>query len=171
MVDVDKRRRVASEVYRITGVHVPEDDVLVLAALFYSDKMEQAGRDAAGHLTVATATGRAVVNDAAEVARTAAANSKVLADAFDERLQKGLRQVLKAQSMPIGGTILTARHMLASFVAGAAAVVLATFFAAGFSYSWIGDAAAGRTFNRIYPQLDPAIQAKFMDQLRKDLDD
>jgi hypothetical protein len=172
MVDVDnvdRRRRIAGEVYRVTGVHIPEDDVLVLAALFYSEKLQEAAREAAGHITVATATGRAVVDDAADVVRKAAANNSVLADAIEARLQKGLRQILKSHSTQAGGTVLTARHMLASFAAGAAAVVLATFFAAGFSYSWIGDAADGRAFNRIFSQLGPAAKAKIIEQLKKDM--
>ena len=33
--ELAERRRIAHEVYMITGVLVPEDDILVLAALFF----------------------------------------------------------------------------------------------------------------------------------------
>lgn len=169
MAAVGEQKRIQQEVYAITGQHVPEDDVLVLAALFYAHKMQDAARQAAGHINTAGAASRAVVDDAANAVRQATKNNLVLAEAFDARLQKGLRQVLQFQSRMGGGTALTARHMLAAFAAGAVAVVLAISFASGFSYSWMSDAAMGRAFNRVSPELDPAVRTKVMDQLRKKL--
>lgn len=132
--------------------------------------MQEAAGTAAGHITAASTASRAVVDDAANAVREATATNKSLADAFDARLQKGLRQVLKSQSKAEGVITLTARHLFAAFAAGAAAVILARSFASGFSYSWMSDAAMGRTFNRISPDLDPAVRAKFLEQLKKDLD-
>lgn len=169
MVDLAERRRIAHEVYTITGVLVPEDDPIVLAALFYAQKMREAAGDAAGQLVSASAASQAVVDAAMKALQQSASNNRALADAFDARLQKGLQQVRKPQSTPGAGITLTLRHLFAAFAAGAAAVILALSFASGFSYSWMGDAAMGRAFNRVSPDLDPALRAKVLEQLKKKL--
>ena len=102
--------------------------------------------------------------------KESAARAKMLADAFEARQQKSLLQVLKGRSIENCATPLAAWHVLGGALVGAVAVVLATCFAAGFSYSWVSDAADGRTINRILPKLDPDVKAKIMDQLREDLD-
>ena len=169
MADQAERRRIAHDVYTITGVLVPEDDPIVLAALFYAQKLRDAAGDAAGQLTAASVESRAVVTAAVAAIEQATANNKALADAFDARFQKGIRQVLKNQATPGSGITLTIRHLFGAFAAGAAVVILALSFASGFSYSWMSDAAMGRAFNRVSPDLDPALRAKVLEQLKKKL--
>lgn len=170
MPDVTDRRRIAHEVYTLTGVLVPEDDVLVLAAMFYAEKMREAARDAAGAITAAGDSSRVAADEAKEAVRQATANNKALADLLEARMQRALVQALKAQSTREGGIVLTVKHLFGSFALGAASVVLATCMASGFSYSWMADATVGKAYRAILPDLDPATKAKIMEQLKKSMD-
>lgn len=170
MLDDNEKRRIAQEVFAITGVAVAENDPLVLAALFYAHKMQEAARQAAGQITTASASTRSVVQDAAEAVRKATASNKALVDMIDARFQKGLRQVAKSQSTHGTGSSNSIRLVFGAFMAGAVAVVLGIAFASGFSYSWMQDAADGRAFNRVRASLDPGTRAKIMAQLKKDIE-
>lgn len=170
MPDVSDRRRIAHEVYTLTGVLVPEDDVLVLAAMFYAEKMREAARGAAGEIAAAGDSTRVAATEAKEAMRLAIANNKVLADTIDARVQKSLSQVVKAQSTREGGIVLSTKHLFGAFALGAASVVLATCVASGFSYSWMADATVGKAYRAILPELDPQTKAKIMEQLKKSLD-
>lgn len=161
MADVTEQRRIAQEVFEITGTAVPEDDAIVLAALFYARKMQDAGRDAARQISSASASSRTIVEDAAALVRTSAANNKFLADAFEVRLQKALRQVISAQSSREGPP-QGWRGVLAGVALGMFTMAGIVSVACQGSFAWVEDAKVGRMFSDIYPKLSPAAQAEVM---------
>lgn len=166
MVDATEKRRIAQEVFAITGAAVPEDDALVLAALFYSHKMQEASRDAAGQIKLANASGRAVIDDAAAVVRQAAASNRALADAFEVRLQKALRQAAKIQTTdqgpPQGWRGVLAGVALGIFIAGGAMSV-----ACNFRLSWFSDARFGAEWATVLPSLPPDLRDKIIEHYHK----
>lgn len=166
MVDVVEKRRIAQEVFAITGAAVPEDDALVLAALFYSHKMQEASRNAAGQIKLANASGRAVIDDAAAVVRQAAASNKALADAFEARLQKALRQAARTQSRDQGPP-QGWRGVLAGVVLGIFITLGTMLVACDFSLTWFSDARFGAEWKHTLPSLDPALRDKMIEHYQK----
>lgn len=148
MVDAMEKRRIAQEVFAITGAAVPEDDALVLAALFYSHKLQEASREAAA------------------VVRQTTASNKALADAFEARLQKALRQAAKSQSRdqgpPQGWRGVLAGVVLGIFIALGTMVV-----ACDFSLTWFSDAKFGAEWKHTLPSLDPALRDKMIEHYQK----
>jgi hypothetical protein len=148
MVDAMEKRRIAQEVFAITGVAVPEDDALVLAALFYSNKMQEASREAAA------------------VVRQAAASNKALADAFEARLQKALRQAAKSQSRDQGPP-QSWRGVLAGVALGIFIALGTMLVACDFSLTWFSDARFGAEWKHTLPSLDPALRDKMIEHYQK----
>lgn len=161
LAELAERRRIAHEVYMITGVLVPEDDVLVLAALFYSRKLQEAASEAAGQLSSASSANRAIVDEAVNAIRQAAADRQALADAIGAQVKKAVRDAGGVQSTQEGirpdwRRLLAAMAFGAFFTAGAMAV------ACNFSFSWIADARLGSQMRRAFPHFDPVVQDKII---------
>jgi hypothetical protein len=161
-----EHKRIQQEVYAITGQHVPEDDVMILAALFYAQKMLEAGRDAAGQINSAGASTRAVVNESAALLRKSLESNRALADAFESRLHKVIRQVANAQtsqnSPPTGWRGVFAGVALGIFVTLGAMLV-----ACDFSLTWFSDARFGAEWKHTLPSLDPALRDKMIEHYQK----
>jgi len=166
MVDVAVRRRIAHEVYMITGVLVPDDDVLMLAALFYSEKMQEAARQAASHFATTNVSTRAIVDDAAATVRKAAASNKALADAIEARVKKAVLEAGRFQSNQDGPPTrwrgVLAGVALGIYIAGGVVSV-----ACGFSFSWIADAHLGMDVKRAMATLEPGVRDKLIEHLEK----
>jgi hypothetical protein len=161
MAELDERRRIAHEVYMITGVLVPEDDVLVLAALFYSRKLQEAASEAAGQLTSASTASRVVIDEAVKTIRQAAADRQVLADTIGVQVKKAIREAGGLQSSQEGirpdwRRLLAAMAFGACFTGGAIAV------ACNFSFTWVADARLGSQMRRAFPHFDPVVQDKII---------
>jgi len=166
LAELPERRRIAHEVYMITGVLVPEDDVLVLAALFYSRKLQDAASDAAGQLTSASTASRMVVDEAVKAIRQAAADRQVLADAIGVQVKKSIREAGGLQSSQEGirqdwRSLLAAMAFGFCFAGGAMAV------ACNFSFSWVADARLGSQMRRAFPHFDAVVQDKIIDYFDK----
>jgi hypothetical protein len=166
MVDVAERRRIAHEVYTITGVLVPEDDPIVLAALFYAQKLRDAAGDAAGQLASASAESRAVVHAASVLIQQATAERKALADTIEARMKKVIKDAARVQykqeGPPPGWRGVLAGAVLGMFLTGGVVAV-----ACNFSFAWIEDARIGAEFKRVLPKLDPSLRDKLMEYLEK----
>ena len=161
MAELAERRRIAHEVYMITGVLVPEDDVLVLAALFYSRKLQEAASEAAGQLTSASTASRVVIDEAVKTIRQAAADRQVLADTIGVQVKKAIREAGGLQSSQEGirpdwRRLLAAMAFGACFTGGAIAV------ACNFSFTWVADARLGSQMRRAFPHFDPVVQDKII---------
>ena len=161
-----ERRHIAHEVYMITGVLVPEDDVLVLAALFYSRKLLEAASEAAGQITSANTANRVVVDEAVNAIRQAAADRKAVVDAIAAEVKKAIREAGGVQSSQ-DGPHSDWRRLLAVMVFG-------FFFAGGvmavacnFSFSWIADARLGSQMRRAFPHFDPVVQDRIIQYFDK----
>lgn len=161
-----EHKRIQQEVYAITGKHVPEDDVMILAALFYAQKMQDAGRDAAGQITTAGALTRAAVSEATALLRRSVESNKALADAFEARLHKVVRQVTKAQPSqegpPQGWKGVLAGVALGIFITGGAMLV-----ACNFRLSWFSDARFGAEWAVVLPSLPPDLRDKMIEHYQK----
>ena len=84
-----------------------------------------------------------------------------LADAFEVRLQKALRQVISAQSSREGPP-QGWRGVLAGVALGMFTMAGIVSVACQGSFAWVEDAKVGRMFSDIYPKLSPAAQAEVM---------
>lgn len=166
MVDPNEKRRIAQEVFAITGVAVPEDDPIVLAALFTAHTMQQTARDAASRITMATAPSRAIVDSAAALVEKAVANNKVLADTIELRVKKAVRDASRTQSTHEGPP-QGWRGVLAGVAFGAVATAGAVGVACNFSFSWTKDAALGRVFQAVYPTLTDRSKKEWSRQVEK----
>lgn len=166
MVDVAEHRRIAHEVYTITGVLVPEDDPIVLAALFYAQKLRDAAGDAAGQLASASAESRAVVHSASALIQQSAAERKALADTIEARMKKVIKDAARVQSQqegpPPGWRGVFAGVVLGMFLTGGVVAV-----ACNFSFAWIQDARIGAEFKRVLPKLDSSLRDKLMEYFEK----
>jgi hypothetical protein len=157
MVDSDERLRLINEVFAATGRKLTEDDPLTVAALFYAVTVRAAGKEAARDVTAAAAP-------LIEAAEAAAKDRAALADAFSARLDKHVRQAVKAQADQ-GDKLIPQWHATVAFVAGAIGVLLATIVACDFSVSWPNQAAVGRDFLRALPSMEPELRAKLLDHV------
>jgi hypothetical protein len=164
--ELGERRRIAHEVYMITGILVPEDDVVVLAALFYSRKLREAASEAAEQITRAGAASRIVVDEARSAMRQAAADRQALADAIGAQVKKSIRDAGGGQSTheglrPDWRRLLAAMAFGCFFAGGAIAV------ACNFNFSWIADARLGSQMRRAFPHFDPVVQDKIIQYFEK----
>jgi hypothetical protein len=166
MVELAERRRIAHEVYMITGVLVPEDDVLVLAALFYSRKLQEAASEAAGQLTSASSASRGVVDEAVKALRQAAADRQALADTISAQVKKAIRDAGSVQSTH-ESIRPDWRRLLAAMVFGAFFTGVAISVACNFSFSWVADARLGSQMKRAFPHFDPFVQDKIIQYFDK----
>lgn len=166
MVDENEKRRIAQEVFAVTGQAVPENDALVLAALFYSRKLQDAARASADHINTSAASTRAVVDSAAVLVEKAMASNRLLVDAIEVRLKHAVRDASKVQSNQAGPP-----RGWRGVVAGIAFGVIATFGGIGVacngSLSWISDAAIGHTVMLVYPTLNPGVKDELLEKVAK----
>jgi hypothetical protein len=161
-----EHKRIQQEVYAITGQHVPEDDVMILAALFYAQKMQDAGRDAAGEVNAAAASTWMVVNESAVLLRKSLESNRALANAFESRLQKLVRQVEKRQAIPEGPPPGW-RGVFAGVALGIFVTLGTMLVACNFSLTWFSDARFGAAWRHTLPSLDPALRDKLIKHYQK----
>lgn len=166
MVDVNEKDRIVQEVFAITGMAVPENDALVLAALFYSHKLQETARDAVSQINMASASTRTVIDAAAALVQKSVANNKVLADTIESRVKKAVREANRIESSgegpPTGWRAVFAGIAFGILLTGGVISV-----ACGFKYSWISDARFGAEWKRVLPDLPPELRDKLIEHFEK----
>jgi hypothetical protein len=95
-----------------------------------------------------------------------ATRTKVLADAFELRVKKAVRDACHAQSTG-DGPPQGWRGVLAGIVFGAVAALGAVSVACNFSYSWVSDARFGAEWRRVIPTIPPALRDKLVEHFEK----
>ena len=182
----EERKSIAQAVFAITGDKLPEGDPLITAALFYAQQMRDAGRAAAADITQASegsgiaerlgeAVAKRLVVDRSNLSDELEArlqkwikpDSTKLAQDLDVRMQKWIKVASKGQSGHTRLPFIPAWYAAVAFVAGAAVLVISASVAGGFNFSRSDDAALGRSLGRALPTLDPEVNAKLIDHMRK----
>lgn len=188
MSEKDDQRRLAESVFAVTGEKLPEDDPLVVAALFYADTLRVAAKDAAATVASAGEIERAhlahnavklgeattatllLIDEAKRLVKSASAAQQLLADSFETRMHKAMREYTKQQARQGGqGSVPTVHAglaVIAALLLGAALFAFGTAAVCGYSFSWMNDASVGRAFLRTLPTMDPAQREKLVDHLQ-----
>lgn len=158
-------KKIVDEVFSATGVKMSPDDPLVIAALFYSHRLRQAGDAVSSDLEMVAADIRAAAltampdSDFSEVAKT-----KLMRD-----IELRIVRCIKTASAGGGRNAhpyVPAWYALVGAVAGA--VLIAGAWIAGIERGSVqaDEAAVGRSFARVVSKMDPKLRAELMEQLR-----
>lgn len=165
MVDVNEKERIVQEVFAITGMAVPENDALVLAALFYSHKLQETARDAVSQINMASASTRAVIDAAAALVQKSATNNKVLPDTIESRVKKAVREASRIDSSG-DGPPTGWRGVLAGIAFGILLTGGVVGIACNFNRSLFSDARLGAEWRWVLPTLPPDLRDKLIVQSR-----
>lgn len=166
----DKRHKIAADVFALTGAKVDGYDPLVIAALFYSEHLRAAGESVAIKLESATSELRAASNV------VTAANSSLLADRakllkdIEAHVARCVKQAGKGQSSVQDFRFIPIRYAIGGAFAAAVAIAAALVFGFQRGSAQAEEAAVGRSFSRVVPELDPKVREHIMDHLRKKAD-
>jgi hypothetical protein len=164
---VDKRRRVADDVFSATGVKMDWDDPLVTAALFYSHQMREAGDSTADQLRQATAELKAATKAAASVnISQSAARTRTMKE-IEAHISKCVKLASKGQCSSQSFRYIPIWYAVGSAVAVAVAFSAALMFGIERGSALAEEAAVGRSFKRVVPTMDPKLRAQLMEHLRK----
>ena len=163
----DKRKQIAAEIFAATGAKVDGYDPLVIAALFYSHHLRAAGDSVAGKLDTAV-TELVAASSLATVANAslAADRAKLLKD-IEAHVARCVKQAAKGQSNPADFRFVPVWYAVAGAFIGAVGLTAAFMFGFQHGSSQADEAAVGRSFSRVLPELDPKVRAQIMEQLRK----
>lgn len=188
MVREDDKRRLAEAVFAVTGEKLPQDDPLVIAALFYAETVRSAGAEAAAAIQAAGAEAAAAVRAAGleqaaavgkrnavqegalqEVVillRRAAAERNAIGEDMGTRMQKCLSQAIHKQ--PTGAPVRrSAMEVVATIAAGVVLLFCVEFVWFDYSMDWVNDLRTGRKFNRSVPTLDPDLRKRLIEHIEK----
>jgi hypothetical protein len=95
--EVDKKR-MAEAVFAVTGQKLPQDDVLVVAALFYASTVREAGEDAAEAIVMA---GRDISQDLASTIDAAKASIREAVDEAKGAARTASKEAEKASAVAL----------------------------------------------------------------------
>lgn len=176
MAREDEKRRVAEAVFAVTGEKLPQDDPLVVAALFYADTLRSAGAEAAAAIRSAAAEQSEVakastgqhpsLEEVILLLRRAAAERSTLVDDLDKRIQRSLHKVV--QQRPAGAPLRrSAMEVVATLAAGVVLLFCVEFVWFDFSLDWANDVRTGRAFNRSVPTLAPDLRKRLIEHIEK----
>jgi hypothetical protein len=182
------QQRLTELVFAITGDKLPKDDPLVVAALYYAATLREAAKDAATMIISAGeiergelariaveisddgANARLAVEEAKRLLRSASTAQQALADSFENRMTKTLRETAKLQAKQDGQGMVSLVHALlgalAALLSGAVLFAFGTAAVCGYSFSWVNDASVGRAFLRSLPTMDPRLRQKLIDHVK-----
>lgn len=158
-------KKIVDEVFSATGVKMSPDDPLVIAALFYSHRLRQAGDAVTSDLEMVAADIRAAAqtvmpdSDFSEVAK-----NKLMRD-----IELRIVRCIKTASACGGRNAhpyVPAWYAVVGAVAGA--VLIAGAWVVGIERGSVqaDEAAVGRSFARVVSKMDPKLRAELMEQLR-----
>ena len=161
-----KRKQVVDDVFLATGEKMSPDDPLVIAALFYSHQMLQAGNVVTADLERLAADIRAAAqkalpdNGAADATR-----AKLMRD-----IESQITRCIKTASAGGGRNehpYVPAWYALAGAVVGAFLIAAAWVVGMERGSVQADEAAVGRSFTRVVSTMDPKLKAQLMDHLRR----
>lgn len=166
----DKRKQLATEIFDATGVKVDGYDPLVVAALFYSDRLRSAGDVVARQLEAAAKE----LRDTSQVATTAnaallAERTKLFKD-IEAHVALCVKQAAKAQSKGVDFRYVPIWHAVVGALAVGLLMAAAVVFGLERGSTHADEAAIGRSFSRIVPELEPKVRENIMEHLRKKAD-
>jgi len=163
----EKRKQIAADVFATTGAKVDGYDPLVIAALFYSEHLRAAGDSVALKLESAASELRAA-SSVATVANSAliADRAKLLKD-IEAHVARCVKQASKGQSSTLDFRFIPVRYAVGGAFAIAVAMTAALMFGFERGSAQAEEAAVGRSFSRVVPELDPKVREHIMDHLRK----
>lgn len=164
---VDKRRRVADDVFSATGVKMDWDDPLVTAALFYSREMREVGESITAQFQQATAELQAATKAAASVNISQAADRARTMREIEAQIAKCVKMASKGQSGSRGLLEVPAWYAVVGAVVGALVLSAAWSIAVEQGSVRAEEAAIGRSFARVVPKMDPKLKEQLMEHLRK----
>ena len=163
----EKRQQLATEIFAATGVKVDGYDPLVIAALFYSDRLRAAGDDVARQLETAAKE----LRDTSHVATTAnaallAERTKLFKD-IEAHVAWCVNQAATAQSKSVDFRYVPIWHAVVGAFAVGLVMAAAVVFGLERGSAQADEAAIGRSFLRVVPELEPKVRKKIMEHLRK----
>jgi len=163
----DKRRQIAADVFALTGAKVDGYDPLVIAALFYSDRLRAAGDDVAVQLEAAAEELRKASSVAASANSSLAAERAKLLKEIEAHVAWCVKQATKGQSKGVDLRYVPFWYAVGGALAGAVVISAAVLFGLDRGGARAEEAAIGRSFSRVVPELDPKVREHIMEHLRK----
>lgn len=163
----DKRKQIAAEIFAATGAKVDGYDPLVIAALFYSEHLRSAGDAVAMKLDIAAIELRAASNLAAAANLSLATDRPKLLKDIEAHVARCVKQAGKVQSGVADFRFVPVRYAVVGAFAGALAMTAALMFGFERGSSQAEEAAIGRSFSRVVPELDPKLREQLLEHLRK----
>jgi hypothetical protein len=177
----DERRAVVNAVFAATGKKVDEDDPIIVAALFQAHTMREVVREATGQIAEAGLMVKRAADDAhrAVVASEAASRSAAsvlermsgdrtqLVKAVETQMVKCVKLVSKGQSGVQGFSDIPFWYAIGGAFAGAVVITISLMSGFERGSAQATEAAVGRSFSRVVPELDPKVREHLLEHLRK----
>lgn len=181
MSHTDERRAVVTAVFAATGKKVDEDDPIIVAALFQAYTMREAVREATGQISEVGLAVKRAAGEAHQAVIAAEAASRSAASGFDRisadrvnllksvetQMMKCIKLASNGQSSAHDFRYIPLSYAVGGAVACAVALSAAFMFGLERGTTQAEEAAVGRSFSRVLPELDPKVRAHIMEHLRK----
>lgn len=163
---LDKRKQIVNDVFAATGAKMEHDDPLVIAALYHSQLVREAGRAASAEMRAAAAE----MKTAADISLAAQAATAAAHGALMKEIE---RQIARSFKRAAGSQIHAGdvRH-LPVWHAAAGAIIVGIALATGWHFAFsqgtvhAQEAAAGRTLTRAVSTMDPKLRQQVIDHIR-----
>ena len=163
----DKRNRIAAEIFTATGAKVDGYDPLVIAALFYSEHLRAAGDAVTIKLESAATDLRAASSLASSANSVLIADRAKLFKDIEAHVARCVKLANKGQSSTQDFRYVPIQYAVGGAIVVAAAMAIALTFGLQRGSAQAEEAAVGRSFSRVVPELDPKIREHLMEHLRK----
>jgi hypothetical protein len=163
----DKRKQIAAEIFTATGAKVDGYDPLVIAALFYSEHLRAAGDAVAVRLESAATDLRAASNLASSANSLLVADRSKLLKDIEAHVARCVKQANEGQSSLQDFRYIPIRFAIGGAFVAAVAMAIALMIGFERGSAQAGEAAVGRSFSRVVPELDPKVRDHLMEHLRK----
>lgn len=163
----DKRKQISADVFALTGARLDGYDPLIIAAIFYSEHLRAAGDSVALKLEAATSELRAASNVVTTSNNLQNAERAKLFKDIEAHVARCVKQAGKGQSSAQDFRFVPIRYAVGGALAAAVAITAALMFGFQRGSAQAEEAAVGRSFSRIVPELDPKVREHIMDHLRK----
>ncbi|WP_141839311.1 hypothetical protein [Herbaspirillum sp. SJZ107] len=188
MIEVRERKRLAQDVFSLTGQRLDEDDPVTVAALFYAQLLREASESAVEQTQSVNREAAAAVQEAMALCRNFEAERNAFAtEMAKERTRREVEYAIERRKLvaELDGKIqrcvkIASRNNAAgaqsdwlpwpvslAFTLGMFVFAAMVTVACDFNFSWVQDAKIGRAFIRATPDLDPGTRAKLLGRLEK----
>lgn len=158
---------IAAKVFAATGAKVDGYDPLIIAALFYSDHLRAAGDSVAVKLELATKELAAASNLATSANGTLLADRAKLLKDIEAHVARCVKQASKGPSSIQDFSFIPVRYAIGGAIA--AGILIGGALTVGLQYGSVQaeEAAIGRAFKRVVPELDSKVREHIMVHLQK----